>query len=81
MPRLTGLNSALSISHITFRDCRVHIFSDNLSRKLYRACLQGERVALLLGFTLASWLKLALVYKQISKVGLPYHLGQLYQLC
>ena len=21
------------ISHITFRDCRVHIFSDNLSRK------------------------------------------------
>ena len=24
--------SVLIISHITFRDCRVHIFSDNLSR-------------------------------------------------
>ena len=28
--------------------------------------------------TLARGLKLALVYKQISQVGLPYHLGQLY---
>ena len=25
-------DSVLNISHITFRDCRVHIFSDNLSR-------------------------------------------------
>ena len=25
-------NSVLIISHITFRDCRVHMFSDNLSR-------------------------------------------------
>ena len=25
-------NSVLRISHIAFRDCRVHIFSDNLSR-------------------------------------------------
>ena len=25
-------NSVLIIFHITFRDCRVHIFSDNLSR-------------------------------------------------
>ena len=25
-------NSVLRISHITFRDCRVHIFSGNLSR-------------------------------------------------
>ena len=25
-------NSVLNTSHITFRDCRVHIFSDNLSR-------------------------------------------------
>ena len=25
-------NSVLIISHITFWDCRVHIFSDNLSR-------------------------------------------------
>ena len=31
--------------------------------------------------TLARGLKLALVYKQISQVGIPYHLGQLYQLC
>ena len=30
--------------------------------------------------TLASGLKLDLVYKQILPVGLPYHLGQLYQL-
>ena len=30
--------------------------------------------------TLASGLKLALVYKQISQVGLPHHRGQLYQL-
>ena len=25
-------NSVVIISHITLRDCRVHIFSDNLSR-------------------------------------------------
>ena len=25
-------NSVLNIAHITFRDCRVHIFSDDLSR-------------------------------------------------
>ena len=30
-------NSVLIISHITFRDCRVHIFSDNLSRN---SCIQ-----------------------------------------
>ena len=30
--------------------------------------------------TLASGLKLALVYKQISQVGLPHHTGQLYRL-
>ena len=34
---------------------------------LRRACLQEERV------TLGSGLKLALVYKHISQVGLPYH--------
>ena len=27
-------NSVLFISHITFRDCRVHIFSDNLARNI-----------------------------------------------
>ena len=31
--------------------------------------------------TLASGLKLALVYKQISQVGLQYNPGQFYQLC
>ena len=45
-----------------------------------KACLQGERVILVLGFTLARGLKIAPVYKQISQVGLPYHLGQLYPL-
>ena len=30
-------NSALIISHITFRDCHVHSFSDNLSRN---SCIQ-----------------------------------------
>ena len=30
-------NSVLIISHITLRDCRVHIFSDNLSRN---SCMQ-----------------------------------------
>ena len=32
-------NSVLIISHITFRDCRVHMFSDNLSRN---SCIQCE---------------------------------------
>ena len=33
--------SALIISHITFRDCRVHSFSDNLSRN---SCIQRRRL-------------------------------------
>ena len=36
-------NSVFLISHITFRDCRVHIFSDNLSRN---SCISGEKPAL-----------------------------------
>ena len=32
-------NSVLNISHITFRDCRVHIFSNNLSRN---SCIRLE---------------------------------------
>ena len=32
-------NSVLIISHITFRDCRVHIFSDNLSRSSCKSSL------------------------------------------
>ena len=36
--RQEQFNSVLIISHITFGDCRVHIFSDNLSRnRLYTA--------------------------------------------
>ena len=33
----TVRNSVLIISHITSRDCRVHIFADNLSRN---SCIQ-----------------------------------------
>ena len=33
-------NSVLIISHITFRDCRMHFFSDNLSRN---SCIQDLR--------------------------------------
>ena len=33
-------NSVLIISHITFRDCRVHSFSDNLSRN---SCIRNEK--------------------------------------
>ena len=34
-------NSVLIISHITFRDCRVHIFADNLSQN---SCIQIRKV-------------------------------------
>ena len=34
-------NSVLIISHITFRDCRVHIFADNLSRN---SCIRHEHL-------------------------------------
>ena len=33
-------NSVLIISHITFRDCRLHTFSDNLSRNNYKRSLK-----------------------------------------
>ena len=36
-------NSVLIIPHITFRDCRVHIFSDNLSRS---SCISDLHSAL-----------------------------------
>ena len=39
----SGRNSVLNISHITFRDCRVHTFSDNLSRN---SCLSLYEVSL-----------------------------------
>ena len=32
-------NSELIVSHITFRDCRVYIFSENFSRNLIRSCM------------------------------------------
>ena len=34
-------NSVLIISHITFRDCRVHIFADNLSPN---SCITKHRM-------------------------------------
>ena len=46
------------------RSCLIGHKNRPFVRKL-RACLQGERV------TLANGLKIARVYKQISKVGLP----------
>ena len=39
-------NSVLIISHITFRDCRVHIFSHNLSRN---SCILKRIVQIGLG--------------------------------
>ena len=36
-------------------------------------CLQGERFYLCASVTLPSGFRLALVYKQISLEGLPYH--------
>ena len=33
-------NGVLIISHITFRDCHVHIFSDNLSRN---SCIHNRQ--------------------------------------
>ena len=37
-------NSVLIISHITFRDCRAHIFSDNLSRN---SCIRRRELQLM----------------------------------
>ena len=51
-----------------------------IESSIFRAFLQGERVYPFARVTLASGLKLVLVYKQISQVGLPYHPGQLYHL-
>ena len=39
-------NSVLIISHITFRDCRLHTFSDNLSRN---NCKRSLKLTLLEG--------------------------------
>ena len=52
----------------------------NLSAtRTFRAWLQGEKGYPCARVTLTSGLKLVLVYKQISQVGLPYHPGQLYE--
>ena len=40
-------NSVLMISHITFRDCRLHTFSDNLSRN---NCKRSLKLTLLEGW-------------------------------
>ena len=39
-------NSVLIISHITFRDCRVHMFSDNLSRNSCKKTVQSYCVSI-----------------------------------
>ena len=39
-------NSVLIISHITFRDRRVHIFADNLSRN---SCMFEKRICIKTG--------------------------------
>ena len=46
-------NSVLNISHITFRDCRVHIFSNNLSRN---SCIQTSAYGLAIDMSLSNWL-------------------------
>ena len=50
---------------------RIHLLKGLFTRREGYPCA---------GLTLASGLKLALVYKQISQVGLPYHVGQVNQL-
>ena len=60
-------NLVLIISHITFRDCRVHIFSDNLSRN---SCIFRDpnslffrvisRAVSLMAYILAAWLQFGL---------------------
>ena len=42
-------NSVLIISHITFRDCRVHIFSDNSPRNvcIRKGILKGREICYL----------------------------------
>ena len=49
-------NSVLIISHITFRDCRVHIVCDNLSRN---SCIQAYHT--LRTTFVVVWLKLTLI--------------------
>ena len=39
-------NSVLIISHITFPDCRVHIFSDNKINLSRNSCIRKERVVI-----------------------------------
>ena len=55
------------------------MYVQNCCFENFSACLQeGYPCARV---TLESELKIALIYKQISQVGLPYHPCQLYQLC
>ena len=53
-------NSVLIISHITFRDCRVHIFSDNLSRNSCIWQYPPRGTGLL--FKFCSWSSLTLLF-------------------
>ena len=60
-------SSVLIISHITYRDCRVHISSDNLSRnscilqiKCHQEALLFEFVTLMVTILLHKWLSFLL---------------------
>ena len=58
-------NSVLNISHITFRDCRVHSFSDNLSRNSCIRCQHFWRHPSL--FARNEELACRLVYTQLKQ--------------
>ena len=63
-------NSVLIISHITFRDCRVHIFSDNLSRK---SCISDSiKAALGIGIGSCALGSYCLVVTQVNHCIVPY---------
>ena len=49
-------NSVLIISHVTFRDCRVHIFSDNLSRN---SCIHDYKTGIGVQLGLWAWVFIA----------------------
>ena len=56
-------NSLLIMSHITFRDCRVHIFSDNLS---WNSCIWVNIATV--SYTRPSWRCVQSLYEEGSTV-------------
>ena len=63
-------NTVLTISHITSRDCRVHVFSDNLSRK---SCIADSiKAALGLGIGSCALGSNCLVVTQVNHCIVPY---------